>query len=108
LADLLLQRAALMTEDSEAGSYLKAARDAIEAYKAAELRDYFRDDCVDQMQARVTKLDAVSPATAIIYPIMFSDRTELLVSFPGRPQTTLRSGDGGGADRRDTQLPPHA
>ena len=31
LADLLLQRAALMTEDSEADSYLKAARDAIEA-----------------------------------------------------------------------------
>ena len=82
LADLLLQRAALMTEDSEADSYLKAARDAIEAYKAAELRDYFRDDCVDQIQARLTKLDAVSPATAIIYPIMFSDRTELLVSFP--------------------------
>lgn len=82
LADLLLQRAALMTEDSEAGLYLKAARDAIEAYKAAELRDYFRDDCVDQMQARVTKLDAVSPETAIIYPIIFSDRTELLVSFP--------------------------
>ncbi len=82
LADLLLQRAALTSDDSEADPYLRAARDAIEAYKAAELRDYFRDDCVDQMQARLTKLDAVSPATAIIYPIMFSDRTELLVSFP--------------------------
>ena len=82
LADLLLQRAALMEEDSQAEPYLKAARDAIEAYKAAELRDYFRDDCVDQMQARLTKLDTVSPSTAIIYPIIFSDRTELLVSFP--------------------------
>lgn len=82
LADLLLQRAALMSDASEADPYLRAARDAIEAYKAAELRDYFRDDCVDQIQARLTKLDAVSPATAIIYPIIFSDRTELLVSFP--------------------------
>lgn len=82
LADLLLQRAALMGDDRQAESYLKGARDAIEAYKAAELRDYFRDDCVDQMQARITKLDAVSPSTAIIYPIIFSDRTELLVSFP--------------------------
>ena len=82
LADLLLQRAALTGDDSAAEPYLKAARDAIEAYKAAELRDYFRDDCVDQMQARLTKLDAVSPSTAIIYPIIFSDRTELLVSFP--------------------------
>jgi len=82
LADLLLQRAALMGDDREAEPYLRAARDAIEAYKAAELRDYFRDDCVDQIQARLTKLEAVSPSTAIIYPIMFSDRTELLVSFP--------------------------
>lgn len=82
LADLLLQRAALMGDDREAEPYLKGARDAIEAYKAAELRDYFRDDCVDQMQARITKLDAVSTSTAIIYPIIFSDRTELLVSFP--------------------------
>ncbi len=82
LADLLLQRAALMNDDVEAAPYLRAARDAIEAYKAAELRDYFRDDCVDQMQARLTKLDAVSPATAIIYPIIFADRTELLVSYP--------------------------
>ncbi len=81
-ADLLLQRAALMGDDLQAEPYLKAARDSIEAYKAAELRDYFRDDCVDQMQARITKLDAVSPSTAIIYPIIFGDRTELLVSFP--------------------------
>jgi CHAT domain-containing protein len=82
LADLLLQRAALTSDEAETEPYLRAARDAIESYKAAELRDYFRDDCVDQMQARLTKLDSVSPATAIIYPIIFSDRTELLVSFP--------------------------
>ncbi len=82
LADLLLKRAALMSDDLEAEPYLRTARDVIEAYKAAELRDYFRDDCVDQIQARITKLDAVSPSTAIIYPIVFSDRTELLVSFP--------------------------
>ena len=71
-----------MDDDLQAEPYLKAARDSIEAYKAAELRDYFRDDCVDQMQARITKLDAVSPFTAVIYPIIFGDRTELLVSFP--------------------------
>lgn len=80
LADLLLQRAALMGEDPQAQDYLEAARDAIEVYKAAELRDYFRDDCVDQLQARVTKLESVSSGTAIIYPIVFPDRTEMLVS----------------------------
>jgi CHAT domain-containing protein len=82
LADLLLRRAALTQDEQLAAPYLLAARNAIEAYKAAELRDYFRDDCVDQLQARITKLERVSASTVIIYPIMFSDRTELLVSFP--------------------------
>ncbi len=82
LADLLLKRAALTGDDLQAEPYLRTARDVIEAYKAAELRDYFRDDCVDQMQARVTRLEAVSPSTAVVYPIVFNDRTELLVSFP--------------------------
>lgn len=81
-ADLFLQRAALVQEESQAEPYLKAARDAIEAYKAAELRDYFRDDCVDQMQARLAKLETVSDTTVVVYPIMFNDRTELLVSLP--------------------------
>ena len=82
MADLLLQRAALMEDDTQTEPYLKAARDAIEAYKAAELRDYFRDDCVDQARSRLTKLETVSTSTAIVYPIIFADRTELLVSFP--------------------------
>jgi CHAT domain-containing protein len=81
LADLFLRRAALMNE-TDATPFLQAARDAIETYKAAELRDYFRDDCVDQLHARLTKLEQVSASTVIIYPIIFSDRTELLVSFP--------------------------
>lgn len=82
LADLLLRRAALTGDNRKAEPDLRAARDVIEEFKAAELRDYFRDDCVDQMQARITKLDAISPSTAIVYPIVFSDRTELLVSLP--------------------------
>ena len=53
LADLLLQRASL-TEDSKAAEGdLLAARDAIEAYKTAELRDYFKDDCVDAVRSTI-------------------------------------------------------
>lgn len=81
-ADLLLNRAALTDDRAAIQRYLKAARDAIEASKVAELRDYFHDQCVDAVQSRSTSLEAVSPTTAIIYPIMFPDRTELLVSFP--------------------------
>jgi CHAT domain-containing protein len=81
-ADLLLQRASRTTDQAAAERYMRSARDAIEAYKAAELRDYFRDACVDQLQAKLTQLDALSPTTAVIYPIVFHDRTELLVSLP--------------------------
>ena len=82
LADLLLQRASLTEDNKAVEAYLLAARDAIEAYKTAELRDYFRDDCVDAVRARLTTFDRLSPDTAVIYPIMFSSRLELLMSLP--------------------------
>ena len=80
-ADLLFRKASSAADDKASENYLRQARDAIESYKAAELRDYFRDQCVDALQAKLTKLDTVSPTTAVVYPIVFPDRTELLVSF---------------------------
>jgi CHAT domain-containing protein len=82
LADLLLHRASLTGDAQGAEQYLRRARDAIETYKAAELRDYFRDDCVDTLQARIIKLDRLAAGTAVMYPIVFADRLELLVSLP--------------------------
>jgi CHAT domain-containing protein len=82
LADLLLQRASLTEDGKATEGYLLAARDAIEAYKTAELRDYFKDDCVDAVRSRLTALDRLSSDTAVIYPIMFSSRLELLMSLP--------------------------
>jgi CHAT domain-containing protein len=82
LADLLLHRASLTDDSQGAEQYLRAARDAIETYKATELRDYFQDDCVDTLQARITKLDQLAAGTAVVYPIVFADRLELLISLP--------------------------
>ncbi|NJL17530.1 MAG: CHAT domain-containing protein [Nitrospira sp.] len=78
----MLQRASLSEDGTAADGYLLAARDAIEAYKTAELRDYFKDDCVDAVRSKVTVFDQVSPNTAVIYPIMFNARLELLMSLP--------------------------
>jgi CHAT domain-containing protein len=61
---------------------LAEARETVEVLKVAELRDYFRDDCVDIALSRVTQLDVVSPTAAVVYPIMLADRTELLVTLP--------------------------
>jgi CHAT domain-containing protein len=82
MADLLLQRSSSTATHDEAQPYLTKAREAIELFKTAELRDYFADECVDAFQTRRTKLEDVSRQAAIIYPIVLPDRTELLVSLP--------------------------
>ncbi len=82
LVDLLLQRTDSVQDRDRVTAYLVEARDTIELFKAAELRDYFRDECVDTALSKMTRLDAVSPTAAVIYPILLPDRTELLLSLP--------------------------
>lgn len=82
LVDLLLQRAASLKISKEYESYLIEARETVELLKIAELRDYFQDDCLDVARSRTTRLDIVSKTAVVIYPIVFPDRIELLVSLP--------------------------
>ena len=82
LVDLLLQRGQALRDPNQGAPYLIEARDTVELFKAAELRDYFRDDCVDTALSKVTKLDVVAKTTVIIYPILLPDRTELLIGLP--------------------------
>ena len=81
--DLLLKKGQSYREGDKTGQeYFKEARATVELLKAAELEDYFKDDCVAAAQARVKKLEEVlSGSTAIIYPIVLQDRLELLVSY---------------------------
>jgi CHAT domain-containing protein len=90
LVDLLLQRAATFPERVRYEPYLSEARQTVELFKAAELRDYFQDDCVEAARARATSMDVVAQTAVIVYPIILSDRLELLVSFPsGLEQFTV-------------------
>jgi CHAT domain-containing protein/Tfp pilus assembly protein PilF len=82
LVDLLLQRARAEQRPEDVAPLLVEARETVELFKAAELRDYFRDDCVDTTLAKVTKLDVVSQTAVVIYPILLTDRIELLISLP--------------------------
>lgn len=77
--DLLLEHAS-STENPQ--TYLAEAREALELVKVFELRDYFKDDCVDAARYAETKLDLLSETALIIYPILLKDRLELLVRFP--------------------------
>lgn len=81
LADLLLQRAQSSVNSKK---WLIEARDTIERFKTVELQEYFQDDCVTESQVQSATLsDNTGLAhTAILYPILLPDRTEILLSLP--------------------------
>ena len=64
-------------------TYIAEARSRVEELKAAELRDYFGDDCVDALLASERSATEIDPAAAVVYPVLLEDRTEILVSLPG-------------------------
>jgi CHAT domain-containing protein len=82
LVDLLLQQAPVSPTPEQRDALLLEARDVVELFKAAELRDFFRDDCVDTALSKTTRLDVVSTTAAVVYPIILRDRLELLVTLP--------------------------
>jgi CHAT domain-containing protein len=82
LADLLLKRAAAQPARMAKQEDLAAARTLIEQFRAAELEDYFQDNCVAELQARVRPVDQLATQTAAVYPIILPERTVLLLSLP--------------------------
>ena len=93
-ADVLLQQAAVAPSPSQKTKLLNRARAAIEQLKTAELQDYFQDECVMARQTPITTLDehlAQQKHTAVLYPILLTDRTELLLSLSdGIYQTVIQ------------------
>lgn len=78
LEDTLLRRAAVATTPEQTQQLLTLVRDTIETSHAAELQDYFRDDCVATARAN-HGVGRVSRDTAVLYPILLPDRIELLL-----------------------------
>ncbi|WP_455212077.1 CHAT domain-containing protein [Kaarinaea lacus] len=82
LADLLLQKSSAFDDKKSIANFLREARNTVELQKEAELQDYFKDSCVVDTDSRETLIDeAIADNTAVIYPILLPDRTELLVSY---------------------------
>ena len=82
LADLLLQKSSAIQDKKEIAGYLLEARNTVELQKEAELQDYFKDSCVVNADSHETLIDeALAKDTAVIYPILLPDRTEMLVSY---------------------------
>ena len=81
-ADLLLQHARVNTQSQVKTELLFEARNVLERQKSEELQDYFKNQCVVEAQSKKIHIDeAIDDHTAVIYPVLLSDRTELLVSY---------------------------
>ncbi|HEY5603061.1 MAG TPA: CHAT domain-containing protein [Gammaproteobacteria bacterium] len=81
-ADLLLRRAHQSNIPGAAQELLFEARNVLERQKVGELQDYFKNQCAIENQAKTVSIeDAIDEATAVIYPVLLPDRTELLVSY---------------------------
>jgi filamentous hemagglutinin family protein len=82
LVDTLLEMHSRTSDHSAGQQLLLQARATVEQFKSAELKNYFRDECVLKFAAQQQSLDNISDATAVIYPIVFPERLELLLSLP--------------------------
>ncbi len=70
------QRGPAPTQDIE------QARNVIESLQLAELDNFFKEAC---LRATPTIVDQVDQRAAVIYPIILSDRLEVIVSLPQQP-----------------------
>ncbi len=84
LVDLLLRKASKPRPGEDIQPLLMEARDTLEILKVYELREYFKDDCLDAARSIGKKIDLVSARAVVIYPVLLPDRVELLVSFAGK------------------------
>ncbi|MDM8557541.1 CHAT domain-containing protein [Candidatus Parabeggiatoa sp. HSG14] len=82
LADLWLQLAHHTPNEKQRQEMLLKARNTLELLKTVELENYFQDDCVTKLKEKAESIDKfIDARTAVLYPIIFAERVELLLSL---------------------------
>ncbi|MGH8609439.1 MAG: CHAT domain-containing protein, partial [Gammaproteobacteria bacterium] len=83
-AAILLREAGATADAEHRRTTLHEVRYVMEGFKAAELQNYFQDECVTALQERyqARELDGlIGPGVAMLYPIVFPEHTVLLLSL---------------------------
>jgi CHAT domain-containing protein len=62
--------------------HLESGRAVMESLQLAELNNFFREACLETQEVNIDRLDQQA---AIIYPIILSDRLEVILSLPNQP-----------------------
>lgn len=71
----------LLLQPDASQANLIQAREVIEALQLAKLDNFFRDSC---LETKPVLLDEIDSSSAVIYPIILSDRLEVILSLPDR------------------------
>ena len=80
LVDLLLQSEGSSQPSQE---NLQKARNTIESLQLAELENFFRSACLDAKPEQIDRVvDSDDQTAAVIYPIILSDRLEVILKLP--------------------------
>ena len=82
LVSLQFQKAKQLGHDENRHQVLYSARQTTERLKAAELEDFYQDECVTRAREKAVSLNSSFAKTAIIYPIILAESLEMLVTFP--------------------------
>ncbi len=87
LSTIVVSNPSMIQETVEANkpkSRLEIARRVIESLQLAELDNFFQDPCSEETNIAV-QIDDLDPQAAVIYPIVFKNRLEVILSLPGNP-----------------------
>lgn len=74
----------LLLAEEPSSSQLSQAREVLESLQVATLDNFFRDPC-SQISEEPVAIDDVDLQAAVIYPILLSDRLEVILTLPGKP-----------------------
>ncbi len=74
----------LLLQEDPSPEQLNQARDVLESLQIAELDNFFRDPCSEVAEETIV-IDEVDRQAAVIYPIILSDRLEVILTVPGQP-----------------------
>ncbi|MEO0647873.1 MAG: CHAT domain-containing protein [Cyanobacteria bacterium J06650_10] len=85
LVDLLLLDTKSSNNPDNIQQDLIIARQTIESLQLAELENYFQEPCVPVTQQVDQIIDSSASPAAVIYPIILSDRVEIILKLPNQP-----------------------
>jgi CHAT domain-containing protein len=83
-AGLLLKQAGDFSDEEKIQAMLEEVLQIVEQRKTAEIQDYFKDACVTALESRITRLEEISPSAVALYPVLFPEKTVMILRLPDK------------------------